>query len=1694
TLFMTLLAAVKALLHRHSGQDDLLVGAPVAGRRAVETEGLIGCFLNTLVLRTGLGGEPGFRDLVARVREVTLGAFSHQDVPFEAILASLPQPRDLSRTPLFQVMVNLLNLPSTELRLPGLTLESLATAEPLSKFDMTFYLREGDGVQVDLVYNADLFDAARMADLLAQLEAFLDQALDHPGEPIGALSLVTAAAHAALPDPAAPLPAVWPGAVHERFAVQARRHPGRPALIDRDGVWSYGELEAVANRLSAWLQGHRVGPGDRVAVYAHRSAPLALALLGILKTGAAFTILDPAYPAARLTAALAATAPRALLRPEAAGELPGAVEDWLRDAGCPSLALPAGGSAPALERFAGLPLGSPRAAGPDDPAWVSFTSGSTGVPKGVLGSHRPLSHFIAWHSERFGLTATDRFSLLSGLAHDPLLRDLFTPLCLGARLAIPTPEDLTGPGRLARWMQEHGITVAHLTPALGEVLTEPPGITLETLRLAFFGGDVLPRHTVERMRGMAPGCACINYYGATETPQGMGFHEVSLPDRERIPLGRGIDGVQLLVVNPAGRLAGVGELGEICIRTPYLSLGYLQDEALTRERFLINPFTGGPDDRLYRTGDLGRYLPNGSVDYQGRRDNQVKLRGFRIELGEIEAALCALSGGSPSVAVLREDTPGVRQLVAYVVGEAAHGQRSLSFREQLRERLPDHMVPAVIVVLAALPLTPNGKVDRKALPAPDGRGASESHQAPRTPVEEVLAGIWGDVLRLERIGIADRFFDLGGHSLLATQVLSRVRTAFGVDLPLREVFEAPALSDLAARIEAALRAGGGAAAPPLVPVPREGPLPLSFAQQRLWFLDQLEPDSPLYNMPVALRLEGPLDAALLTLCLGETVRRHEVLRTSYAAPEGSPVQVIQPAAPFFLPLVDLAGLPEREREAQALTLAEEEAARPFDLTRSPLLRCVLLRLAPQDHLAALTMHHMAGDGWSMGILVREVAALYAAFAARRPSPLAELPLQYADFAVWQRSWLHGEALDGEISFWRRQLAGLPPLLELPTDRPRPAEQTFRGRTRPFQLPAGLARQAEALGRGAGATLFMVVLAGFQALLARYSGQDDVAVGSPVAGRNREEIEGLIGFFVNTLVLRGDLTGFPPGDRAGGPSFRDLVGRVRETALAAWLHQEVPFEKLVEELAPERSLAHAPLFQVMLVLQNAPVESPEIQGLRLQPAGGAGTTAKFDLTVSLEGHDGGLNGLAEHAADLFDGTTVDRLIGCFERLLEAAVSRPDEAVWSLPLLSPQERGQILAEWNDTGAASLPRICLHELFEAQVRRTPQAVALVDGPREVLYQELDEAAGRLAAALRRRGAGPEVVVGVCLERSAALVVALLAVLQTGAAYLPVDPQLPRLRRDTLLTGARASIMITEACRAVESSWTGSVVAVDPAAEEEVEERGWRARVDPENLAYVLFTSGSTGAPKGVAITHRSAAALVRWAATVYAPEELAGVLASTSLSFDLSVFELFVPLSLGGTVILAQNALELPDLLASNPIAGRVTLINTVPSVLAELVQSGGLGASIRTVNLAGEPLPRSLADRLYATGTVERIWNLYGPSEDTTYSTFVRVSRIGSAAPGIGRPVTATRAFVLSYRGEVQPVGVPGELYLGGAGLARGYLHRPDLTAERFLPDPFAAEPGARLYRTGDRVRWTAGGELEFLGRLDHQVKIRGFRIE
>ncbi|MFP2960203.1 amino acid adenylation domain-containing protein [Myxococcus sp. 1LA] len=927
---------------------------------------------------------------------------------------------------------------------------------------------------------------------------------------------------------------------------------------------------------------------------------------------------------------------------------------------------------------------------------------------------------------------------------------------------------------------------------------------------------------------------------------------------------------------------------------------------------------------------------------------------------------------------------------------------------------------------------------------------------------------------------------MGGHSLLATQLASRVRDALRIELPLRVIFECPTVEKLAQRLERPSTSTGETQAPPLVRASRDRALPLSFAQQRLWFLAQLEPTSTVYNVPASVRLTGALNVAALAQSFDALVRRHESLRTTFRTEDGSPVQVIDSQGHARLDVMDLRAMPDAHREAEAMRLAQEAAQRPFDLEHGPLLRTALLKLSDEDHVLVLVMHHIVSDGWSMGLLVRELTELYGACSQSQPSPLPELPLQYADYAVWQREWLQGDVLEAQLGYWKQRLEGAPRLLELPTDRPRPAVQSLEGAYAPFTLGLELSDAVQALARREGATPFMVLLAAFQAVLARYSGQDDISVGSPIAGRTRAETEGLIGFFVNTLVLRTRLD--------GNPSFRDLLARVRDVTLGAYAHQDVPFEKLVEVLRPERSLSHSPLFQVMLTFDSTPDAGSVAQtGMALKPVSVEHRVSRFDLTLGfVEGKDGFSGGL-EYSTALFDPETAERLLGHLRTLLTGAVAAPDCSVFALPLLGSAEQHRLLTAWNDTGSGGAADACIHTLVEHQAAATPDAVAVVAGDVTLTYRELDQRANDLARRLRRLGVGPEVRVGLCSERNADLLVAVLGILKSGGAYVPLDPAYPSQRLAFMLEDSQPKVLVGP-CALLDGLPPTDVarLALDERQADVADSSPLPVSTPaPDHLAYVLFTSGSTGRPKGVAVEHRSTVAFLRWTARGFSSDDLAGVLASTSLNFDLSVFELFAPLIRGGAVVMARNALELPSL----PAARRVTLVNTVPSAMAELVRARAVPDSVRTVNLAGEPLAQALVDAIHQSAPgVQRVLNLYGPTEDTTYSTYALVVPGAAREPTVGRPIDGTRAYVLDAFGQPAPQGVAGELYLSGAGLARGYVDRPELTAERFVPDAFSQQPGARLYRTGDRVRWLPDGVLQYLGRIDQQVKVRGFRIE
>lgn len=1725
TLFMTLLAAFQILLARYSGQEDIVVGTPVAGRNRRELEQLIGFFLNNLALRSTITDDASFRAILQQVRQVTIDAFAHQDVPFEQVLQELGVERTSSHTPLFQVFFNMQNFADSEMSLVGVSAEKIPPQNVESKFDLTLYIEEHpQTIHVNLLYNTDLFGQARMEQLFEQYHLLLEQIVANPDAPIMHHSLVTETARTLLPDATLPLDDTWYGPVFAPLARYAQSEPQREALRDASGSWSYGQLNEHSNQIAHYLIEHGVRKGDTIAIYGYRSAVLVSALLGILKAGAAFCILDPAYPGRRLQDCIEALAPRGWIQINEAGVPAREVQEYIatRLSHC-SLALAAENGLAKNALLREYSADDPQVViGPDDLAAISFTSGSTGKPKGVLGRHGSLSHFQSWQQKTYGFHSQDRYSMLSGLSHDPFQREMFTPFWFGATVCIPTVEERSLPDRLLAWMRREQISIAHLTPAMMQLLTRRSSSddsqgTMPSLRAIFITGDMVTLQDVRRIRIAAPNAICVNSYGSTETQRSVAnfvipsLHECgnellyggngsASMAKATIPVGRGIQDVQLLLLTTESRLAGVGEVGEVCVRSPHLSAGYLHDAVLTHQRFVSNPFTGNRSDRLYRTGDLGRYLPDGTVEVIGRMDQQVKIRGFRVELGEIDVALRQHPAIRECLIVAGEDESGEKRLVAYIVWQAHERATIREFHRFLKQTLPDYMLPSAFVELAAIPITPNGKVDRKALPAPDPAIEAQSAHADTrlTPVEEIVASIWSQVLGRPTVGCDDDFFELGGHSLLAVQTISRIRDTFHIELPLRCLFDAPTIAGLAEHIEAALATSDGVQMLPIERLASGSPPPLSFAQQRLWFLDQLMPGDPAYNMHLGLHMTGPLNREALEQGLNAIVQRHEALRMT-CAPDGSQ-QIIHAARNAELPFMDLkaslTGKDYEEQQAIIAQVASEEARRPFDLVRGPLFRCLLLGLGAEEHILLLTLHHIIADGWSITILMQELMAFYRACCQGETDPLPALPVQYADYALWQRNWWQGAVVEQELSYWTQQLAGAPALLELPTDHPRPTLPTSRGTYLPFKLDDHLAQGIRALSRRENATVFMTLLTAFQVLLARYSGQEDIVVGTPVAGRNRSELEQLIGLFVNTLAIRAHIS--------GTLSFREVLHQVRERCLSAYLHQNLPFEHLVEKLQPERLLGVNPLFQVMFVMQDTQLDDLALPDLVVHTMDTSRGTARFDLLLSFAETSSDINGYFEYNTDLFEAATIERMMHSLFSLLETVVTHPERRLSDVSLLPQSEQEKILVEWNAT-TAPLPEVSnVSTLFERQVMETPQATAVQYEERRQTYCELDQRANQLARLLQRQGVGLETRVGLYLERSLELPTAIIGVLKAGGVYVPFDPSYPEERIASMLQDAGITTMITQRNmveRLRRLAPDCELLCLDGISSE-LDRFGsdhLAVPIDRENLAYILYTSGSTGAPKGTMITHGGLINYLSWSLQRYAVRDGSGAPVHSSLAFDLTVTSLFLPLLAGRTVHLLPSERSIEALSEACISQDALSLIKITPSHLDLLRQYAQTQRSIdgtRFFIIGGEQL---LGEKLAFwrehaphTGFI----NEYGPTETVVGCCIYEVPSgpIASGPVPIGRPIANTQLFVLDRHLQPVPVGIVGELYVAGAGLARGYLHRAALTAERFIPHPFSTYPGARLYKTGDLVRYRSDGVLEFLGRNDHQVKVRGFRIE
>jgi amino acid adenylation domain-containing protein len=1689
TRFSLLLAAFAAFLAWITGQDDLAIGSPFAGRTWPGTEDVVGFFVQSLVLRLDASGDPGFAGLLRRVFVTLAEAQGHQDLPFDRLVQVLHPERSLSHNPLFQVLFAVQAAAANSLTLAGIEVARIPLATSTAKLDLTFELLEeagGERALLSIEHSTELFSRATVQRLAGSFSRLLEACLQEPDRPLSTLSLLSPAERHQLlvewnegrdgdlaPDRSAADRSAGGACLHDLFLQQAERTPEAAALVTPGERITYGELARRAQRLAHRLRALGVGPEVRVGVFAERTAEMLAALLGTLVAGGAYVPLDPEYPQERLAFLLQdSAAPIVLVQAALLDRLPAHAAQVV----CLESALAEGGAE------GGLASNTE----PGNLAYLIYTSGSTGRPKGVAITHRSAVARLRWARREFSAGELAAVLASTSICFDVSVFELFAPLAWGGRVILC--RNVLDLPRLPS--RDEVATLCTVPSALAELVSEsalPP--SLRTLCLA---GEPLRRPLVERLLALPGIGRVINLYGPSEDTTYSTISITAPRDAGEPAIGRPLPGSRAYVIDSRLALLPQGAAGELALAGSGLARGYLGRPELTAERFRPDPFASAPGQRLYRTGDLARRGPTGELEFLGRLDHQVKVRGFRIELGEIESALGALPGVREAAA-LATGLPGELSLVAFYVGDDSASPEP-ALRARLRQRLPDYMVPARLVRLGSLPRTPNGKLDRQALRAAAAGGvAAATARPPASPLEELIAGVWCDVLGLREVGADRDFFDLGGHSLLAMRVLARLRESCGVDLGVRDLFEQRTVAALAAWIERVRWRPGRPPAPPLVRGVHAGDLPLSFAQERLWFLEELDRGNAAYHLPAALEIRGALSPVALAAALNEIVRRHEVLRTLFVASARGVTQRVVAHAPRRLACIDLAALPAPLARRAAGEVGHAEARAPFDLARGPLLRATLLRLADGEHRLLLTFHHIAADGWALALFFDELALLYGAAAAGTPSPLPELPVQIADYALWQRAWLRDEVLAEELAYWRQALAGVPARLALPTDRPRPAVQAFRGSMLERRLPAALGEDLGGLARARRATLFMALLGGLEITLQRYCRQHDLVVGTPVANRGRVEIEPLIGFFVNTLALRADLAGDPP--------VAALLGRVRESALGAYAHQDLPFERLVAELQPERDLGRTPIFQILMVLQNARPAEPRLPGLEVTPLAIPTGAAKLDLSLALAADASGLRAQWTYDASLFDGATIARLAAHCEQLWAEMVLAPERRLSALSMLTAAERAQ-LAAWNDTLATYPEGLTLSRLLAAQIERTPDAVALLHEGEELTYRQLGRRVGALAGELRRRGVGPEVRVGLYFERSPELVVGLLGVVAAGGAYVPLDPSYPWGRVAAMLEDAAPRLLLTVTARRSSLAGVGAPVlcldALEPPAVADLPPAAWAGSCAEENLAYVIFTSGSTGRPKGVMNSHRGIVNRLLWMQETFPFTAADRVLQKTPASFDVSVWELFAPLLAGSTLVVARSdGHRDPAYLARLIAEAGITVVHFVPSLLRAFLAEPDLKSScatLRRIFTSGEALPGELAQLCLARLDAE-LHNLYGPTEAAVEVTWWACER-GDPRAGvpIGRPIANTEIHLLDPDLNPVPAGLQAELFIGGVQVARGYLGRPDLTAERFVPDGASGRYGARLYRTGDAARWRTDGAIEFLGRLDHQVKIRGVRIE
>ncbi|MFN6154496.1 MAG: amino acid adenylation domain-containing protein [Dolichospermum sp.] len=1475
--------------------------------------------------------------------------------------------------------------------------------------------------------------------------------------------------------------------IHDLFAIQVKAAPDSVATIFENQQLTYQELNAKANQLAHYLQSIGVGAEVMVGLCVERSLDLIIGILGILKAGGAYVPIDPAYPQERIAFMLEDTQLQFVVtQQQLVVSLPETSTticldtDWQK-IDCQSSHNPVSGVTA------------------ENLAYLIYTSGSTGKPKGVQMPHSSVTAYLQAIAKILPVNHQDIYLHTASFSFTASVRQLFLPLSQGAISILATREQTRTPLSLFELIQKRGVTISDGVPSvwryglialesLDQQYTE--SLSESKLRLIVFGGELLPYQLIKKLRNLfKTPPQFFNILGQTESI-GHGFYTVpedyDLEDGY-VPVGHPLANIQqVYVLNSQLEPVKTGESGEVHIAGSTLARGYLNRTEANVEKFIINPFN--PQQRLFKTGDVARYSIDRNLEILGRIDFQVNIRGMRVELEEIEAVIKLHPSIREAVVSAREDVSGGQRLVAYIV---VNNQdfNSGELRNFLASKLPDYMIPHTLMVMEKLPVLPNGKLDRKSLPEPDLSAIQSEFIPPQTPTQEIIAKIWAEVLGIERIGIHDNFLELGGHSLLASLVISRLREALSLELSIASLFAAPTIATFSEQIGTSVQN----LLPTLEPVPRNIELPLSLTQQRFWFLDQMEGANPAYNIVRVLNLQGSLNFTGLEGAIATIINRHETLRTSFEIADGKPIQIIADKLAFTLPIIDLQELAEDQKTAGAQRLTTNEYLRPFALTESSLLRVRLIQLGAKSHQLLIIMHHIISDAWSVGNFLQELSVIYSALTAGLPSPLPKLSIQYADYAYWQRQWLENQpALD----YWKQQLADIPAVIELPTDQSRTAIQTFRGDLQKFQFDSQLTHKLKNLSQKSGSSLFMTLLTAFVILLSRYSGQEDIIIGSPISNRNRVALEPLIGFFVNTLVLRTRLE--------GNPTFIELLQQVRQMALDAYAHQDVPFDQLVETLQPQRHLSHSPLFQVMFVLQNSPSSKLELRDLQVTQIELQRATAgaNFDLTLSMQEKDSELGteliGAFEYNANLFNADTIARMVESFHTLIEAVVANPQERIRTLPLLTASQEHQLLVEWNNT-VTDYPQKSIHQLFEEQVEKTPDAVALVFEDQQLTYKQLNLQANKLAHYLQFLGVEPEILVGVYLERSLEMIVGYLGIFKAGGAYVPLDPNYPPERLNYMVADSQMSIILTHSSLlphlslTLEQSQT-KIICWDKDFEIEIASQSCDNPINnftPENLAYVIYTSGSTGRPKGVLIQHSGLLNLVFWHLNNFQVKSSDRTTQLAGTAFDAAVWELWPYLVVGASIYLIKSEFLLsPEILQEKLTSHHIT-ISFIPTPLAEqlCLLPWSENTTLRTMLTGGDRLNSYPSNKLPF-----KFFNNYGPTENTVVTTSGQIlpEASDSKFPPIGLPIANTQVYILDRYLQLLPIGVYGEIYIGGLSLARGYLNRPDLTSERFIANPFVANE--RLYKTGDLGRYLPDGNIDFLGRIDHQVKIRGFRIE